>query len=78
MVPEDRSHQQSERKTAMGINELPLGFGMALAQHPDAMDVFSKMDDKEKQSVIDKTHYIQSKTEMHNFVIELSRRNTML
>lgn len=35
------------------LSELPLGFGMALAQHPEAMKNFSDMDESQKQKVLD-------------------------
>lgn len=31
--------------------DLPLGFGMALAQHPQAMDCFAHMTNSEKEQI---------------------------
>lgn len=51
--------------------DLPLGFGMALAQNQSAMAYFSALPAEEKQIVIDKTHSINSKREMKNYVDNL-------
>ena len=52
--------------------ELPLGFGMALAQNESAMKKFEMLSDKEKRAVINKTHEINSKSEMHSLVDSLT------
>lgn len=51
--------------------ELPLGFGMALAQNEAAMQRFELLSDAEKQAVIQKTHSIRSKQEMRRLVDSL-------
>ena len=48
--------------------DLPLGFSMALAQHPKAMQKFSNMNDSQKAEVLSKVHNIRSKSEMKAFV----------
>lgn len=48
--------------------ELPLGLGMALAQNPAAMQAFAALTDAQKQSVIDGTHAVRSRTEMRQYV----------
>ena len=45
-------------------DDLPLGFGMALAQNEQAMTYFANLTEEQKQSVITATHTIQSKQEM--------------
>lgn len=50
------------------LSELPLGFGMALAQYPEAMKNFSDMDESQKQKVLDEIHGIDSKKEMQAYV----------
>lgn len=52
--------------------DVPLGFGMALAQNTDAMQYFSNLSDEQKQAVINGTHQIQSKAEMQEYVNHLS------
>lgn len=53
------------------MTELPMGFGMALAQNAQALNCFSNMSKSQQQAVIDKTHTIQSKEEMQAFVNHL-------
>ena len=50
---------------------IPLGFGMALAQNPDAMDVFSALTEEQRRQVLKKTHRIGSKAEMRAYVNSL-------
>lgn len=51
--------------------ELPLGFGMALAQNEKAMRAFEAMTDAQKQAVIQRTHSVSSRREMRQLVAEL-------
>ena len=51
---------------------IPLGLGMALAQNNKAMAVFSGLNEDERQGVIDRTHNIDSKEEMREFVDSLA------
>lgn len=53
--------------------DIPLGFHMALMQNPEAMRYYSNLPDAQKQAIIDGTHIIQSKEEMHRYVENLSR-----
>ena len=55
------------------LKELPLGFGMALSQHPEAMTRFSDMSEPEKKEVLSQLHDIKSKQEMKSFVAGLAR-----
>ena len=48
--------------------ELPLGFGMALAQNEQAMHAFEAMTDEQKRSVIERTHAVTSRREMQQLV----------
>ena len=50
---------------------VPLGFGMALAQNPDAMDVFSGLSPEQREQVLKKTHRIRSRAEMRSYVDSL-------
>ena len=52
--------------------DLPLGFGMALAQQPDAMKKFSNMTDDEQNRILSEIHNIDSKQEMQSFVSRLA------
>lgn len=50
---------------------VPLGFGMALAQNPDAMDVFSGLTQAQREQVLAKSRRIRSKAEMRSYVNSL-------
>ena len=57
----------------MKQQELPVGFGMALAQHPDAMAHFSSLSETEQRAIIDGTRSIQTRQEMQTYVENLKR-----
>ena len=57
------------------MEDLPLGFGMALAQRSEAMQRFCALTDEEQRMVIDQTHQIQSKQEMQAFVDHLANHS---
>lgn len=48
--------------------ELPLGFGMALAQNEAAMQQFESMTDSEKQALLQQARGVNSKREMQQLV----------
>ena len=48
--------------------ELPLGFGMALAQNEQAMHAFEAMTEAQKRAVIEQTHAVTSRREMQQLV----------
>lgn len=52
--------------------QLPLGFGMALAQNEPAMKKFESLSDAEKQFIVQQTHGITSKREMQILVSSLA------
>ena len=52
--------------------DLSLGFGMALAQQPDAMKKFSNMTEDEQNRILSEIHNIDSKQEMQSFVSRLA------
>ena len=57
------------------MEDLPLGFGMALAQRSEAMQRFCALTDEEQRMVIDHTHQILSKQEMQAFVDHLANHS---
>ena len=57
----------------MKMEELPLGFGMALAQHPEAMARFSNLTEEEQQAIINGAHAVRSKQEMRAYVENLMK-----
>ena len=52
--------------------DLPLGFGMALAQNELAMKRFEMLSEEAKRSVTEKTHGIESKEQMQELVSRLA------
>ncbi len=55
----------------MKRDEMPVGFSMALAQNPDAMQKFALLGEDKKKQIIDGTHSVKSKQEMHEYVNKL-------
>lgn len=51
---------------------IPLGFGMALAQNAQAMEVFSHLPEAEQKKILDRTHSVSSKQEMRALVDSLA------
>ena len=54
------------------LRDLPMGFGMALTQNPQAMAWFSGLPTEQQRQIIDQTHSIRSKAEMQSFVRHLT------
>ncbi|ROR30541.1 hypothetical protein EDD66_102193 [Mobilisporobacter senegalensis] len=54
------------------LSEVPIGFGMALAQDLDAMNYFANLDKQKQQEVINHTTQIHSREEMKQYVTSLS------
>lgn len=52
-----------------------MGFGMALAQNVKAMEIFSSLSENKQRMLIERTHSISSKDEMHSFVQQIAQRN---
>ncbi|MBQ5607482.1 MAG: hypothetical protein IIU86_00460 [Oscillospiraceae bacterium] len=55
----------------MDFYKVPLGFGMALAQNFNAMNVYSAMTDEQKKAILDRAHNAKSEQEMHDIVNSL-------
>ncbi len=56
----------------MERNEMPIGFAMALAMNPEAMQKFATLSEEQKQEVIAGTHNVKSRDEMHRYVNSLA------
>ena len=56
----------------MNKPDLPIGFGIALAQNETAMKQFESLSSTQREAVINKTRKINSKNEMQLFVNYLS------
>lgn len=46
----------------------PIGFGMALAMNPPALNAYSAMTEQQKQTILNKAHNANSEQEMHRIV----------
>lgn len=55
----------------MEQNALPVGFGMALAMNPAAMERFAAMSETEKQKLLERSGKVRSKQEMQQLVASL-------
>lgn len=49
----------------MDFYKVPIGFGMALAMNPNALNVYSAMTEEQKQAILNQAHNARSETEMH-------------
>ncbi|SBW01646.1 conserved hypothetical protein [uncultured Eubacteriales bacterium] len=56
------------------IADLPMGFGMALAQDYNSMQYFASLSPDEQRAIIDQTHSINSRDEMQLFVQSITNQ----
>ncbi len=61
----------------MEKNELPIGFAMALAQNPEAMQKFALLSENKKQEIVSGAHSIESKEKMHQYVATVTQSNSI-
>ena len=52
----------------MDFYKVPIGFGMALAMNPNAMNAYSAMTEAQKQAILHKAHHASSEQEMRQIV----------
>ncbi len=52
----------------MDFKEVPVGFGLALAQNEDAMNAFAMMTHEQKEAIWSQARQAKSKTEMRQIV----------
>lgn len=55
----------------MRKDDMPVGFAMALAMNPEAMQNFAALGEEQKQAIIAGTHTVNSKEEMRQYVASL-------
>lgn len=55
----------------MAKDEMPVGFAMALAMNPEAMQKFGALSEEQKQQIIAGTHAVKSRDEMRHYVDSL-------
>ena len=48
--------------------KVPIGFGMALAMNPPALNAYSAMTEDQKQAILNRAHNAHSEQEMHRIV----------
>ena len=60
----------------MDFYKVPIGFGMALAMNPPAMNAYSAMTEEQKLAVLSKAHNARSEKEMHDIVNSLANGTT--
>ena len=56
----------------MKHDEMPMGFSMALAQNPLALQKFAMLSEDKKRQIIEGTHSVNSKQEMHEYVNKIT------
>lgn len=59
---------KNEPHSVPPIDEVPLGFGMALAQNEKALETFAGLDERQKQRLLYDARHVRSKNEMQNLV----------
>lgn len=52
----------------MDFGEVPIGFGMALAQNEKAVNAYAMMTKEQKQTILEKAHKARSEGEMRQIV----------
>ncbi|MGM9590774.1 MAG: hypothetical protein ACI3V0_11485 [Faecousia sp.] len=55
----------------MDFAEVPIGFGMALAQNEEAVNAYAMMTKEEKNEILRKAHNARSEREMNQIVREI-------
>ncbi len=55
----------------MTKDEMPVGFAMALAMNPEAMQKFGTLSEEQKQQIIAGTNAVKSRDEMRHYVDSL-------
>ncbi len=55
----------------MTKDEMPVGFAMALAMNPEAMQKFALLSEDKKREIIAGTHSVNSRNEMQSYVASL-------
>ncbi len=65
----------SEKQWNIGEGgDMPIGFGLSLAANAKSMEAFAKMDDAEKEAVVEKSRQMHTRTDMENYVNSLGER----
>lgn len=57
----------------MDFYKVPIGFGMALAMNPPALNAYSAMTEEQKKAVLERAHNVQSEEQMHTLIASLGK-----
>ena len=57
----------------MDFYKVPIGFGMALAMNPPALNAYSAMTEEQKQAILSKAHHAKNEQEMHRIVNSIAK-----
>ena len=57
----------------MDFYQVPIGFGMALARNPVALNAYSTMSEAQKQELLTRAHNARSEQEMNRIVNSIAR-----
>ena len=52
----------------MDFYKVPIGFGMALAMNPAALNAYSAMTEEQKKNILNRAHNARSEKEMYRIV----------
>ena len=61
----------------MNFSEVPIGFGMALAQNEKAVNAYAMMPREQKNAILAKAHAARSEREMHEIVASIAADSIM-
>ena len=56
----------------MDFNNVPIGFGLALAANTAAMNRYAQLSQQQQQAILNKAHNVRSDKEMYALVASLS------
>ncbi|MGN1000138.1 MAG: hypothetical protein ACI4PO_11355 [Faecousia sp.] len=56
----------------MDFSQVPIGFGMALAQNEKALNAYAVMTKEQKNAVLEKAHHAASAEQMRQIVAEIA------
>ena len=57
----------------MDYYQVPIGFGMALARNPRALNTYSAMTEQQKREILNQAHNARSEQDMNRIVSGLAK-----
>ena len=69
---------RNEKNEARGMEDLPVGFTMALAQNGPAMMAFAGLDEVAREAVVARARAAQSKADMREIVASIGGNPPLL